>query len=103
MANRLDLQHSLEEVLGNKNVYYNPPESVKMKYPAIKYSLKNIKNVYADGAIYNQNAEYELILIDKDPDSKYVNEIYKKHTRSTFSRSYTADGLHHWVFNLYNN
>ena len=34
---RNDLQKLLVEVLGSKNVYFQPPESVKMKYPAIVY------------------------------------------------------------------
>ena len=32
MASRLKLQTMLEEILGSRNVYFNPPESVKMKY-----------------------------------------------------------------------
>ena len=38
MANRLDLQALLEDLLGSRNVYYQPPESVKMNYPAIVYA-----------------------------------------------------------------
>ena len=45
MASRLDLQTFLEELLESKNVYFQPPESVKMKYPAIVYALDDIENV----------------------------------------------------------
>ena len=48
MASRLDLQTFLEELLKSKNVYFQPPESVKMKYPAIVYALDDIENVHAD-------------------------------------------------------
>ena len=47
MASRLDLQTFLEEILESRNVYFQPPESVKMKYPAIVYALDDIENVYA--------------------------------------------------------
>ena len=41
MANRLDLQALLEDLLGSRNVYYQPPESDKMNYPAIVYALED--------------------------------------------------------------
>ena len=39
MGTRLELQNKLEELLGSRHVYFQPPESVKMEYPAIKYSM----------------------------------------------------------------
>ena len=42
MGSRLELQSKLEELLGSRNVYYQPPESLKMKYPAIRYSKEDI-------------------------------------------------------------
>lgn len=38
MGTRLELQSKLVELLGSKHVYYQPPESVKIEYPAIVYS-----------------------------------------------------------------
>ena len=34
MASRLELQSKFEELLGSRNVYYQPPESIKMSYTA---------------------------------------------------------------------
>ena len=68
MASRLNLQTELETILGSRNVYYQPPESVKMKYPAIVYSRKNIDNIFADDTVYTQNHAYELTVIDPNPD-----------------------------------
>ena len=39
MASRLELQDTLETILESRNVYFNPPESIKMNYPAIIYKL----------------------------------------------------------------
>ena len=72
MASRLNLQTELETILGSRNVYYQPPESVKMKYPAIVYSRKNIDNIFADDTVYTQNHAYELTVIDPNPDSEIV-------------------------------
>ena len=44
MMSRERLSAILHEVLGSDNVYYQPPESVKMKYPAIVYTRDSIDN-----------------------------------------------------------
>lgn len=100
MASRPNLQIELEELLGSKNVYYQPPASVQMKYPAIVYSRKDIENTFADNLVYNQSHSYEVIVIDQDPDSMFVEKISKLPT-CRFDRHYTADNLNHDVFTLY--
>ena len=53
MPSRLELQTLLEEILGSRNVYFQPPESVKMNYPAIVYSLDDIENSFANDGVYS--------------------------------------------------
>lgn len=65
MGTRLELQSKLEELLGCKNVYYQPPENLKMEYPAIRYSRSNINTRYADDVKYSSINCYEIIVIDK--------------------------------------
>ena len=48
MRTRLELQSKLEELLGSRHVYYQAPESVKMEYPAIRYSRSDIDVDHAD-------------------------------------------------------
>lgn len=100
MASRLNLQTELETILGSRNVYYQPPESVKMKYPAIVYSRKNIDNIFADDTVYTQNHAYELTVIDPNPDSEIVMKVSRL-PACTFDRHYIADNLNHDVFRLY--
>lgn len=100
MASRLELQTELEEILGSRNVYFQPPESVKMKYPAIRYSLSSIENRYADNRAYKQIKAYELILIDPDPDSEYADKLSQL-PYCRFDRFYPADNLNHYVFTIY--
>ena len=47
MGTRIELQSKLEELLGSRQVYYQPPETVKMEYPAIVYSKSNIRTARA--------------------------------------------------------
>jgi len=97
MASRLDLQTLLESTLGSENVYYQAPSNVSMKYPAIRYSRKNIDNKFADDAVYMQMLEYELTVIDEDPDSVVVMKVSKL-PMCKFDRHYVSNNLNHDVF-----
>lgn len=100
MSNRLDLHEILCDIIESRNVYFQPPMSIKMNYPAIVYSLSEIKNKHADNMVYNQKRAYQITVVDKNPDSMISDKIsmlpYCK-----FSRSYTADNLNHFVYILY--
>lgn len=100
MASRLSLQTQLEELLGNHNVYFQPPESVKMKYPAIVYTLEKIENTHADGGVYLFHKRYSVTIIDKNPDSKFVDMVAGLPT-CQFNRHYNSENLNHWNFSLY--
>lgn len=100
MASRLYLQTQLESILGNRNVYFQPPESVKMNYPAIVYALEDVDNVHADDGVYLSHKRYSITLIDKNPDSQFVDSVAKLPT-CKFNRYYPSDNLNHWNFSLY--
>lgn len=100
MANRLDLQTLLEDLLGSRNVYFQPPESVKMNYPAIVYGLEHIKNTHADDRVYLSHKRYWVNLIDKNPDSSFV-DIIAQLPMCQFDRHFTSENLNNWRFLLY--
>lgn len=100
MASRLDLQTKLESLLESRNVYFQPPESIKMNYPAIVYGLDNIENTFADDEVYLSHKRYVVTLIDKNPDSIFVDKLAKL-SACRFSRHYKSENLNHWTFSLY--
>lgn len=100
MASRLQLHEELCVLLGTRNVYFDPPASVTMRYPAIRYSRKQIDKLYANNSAYKMLTPYELILIDKDPDSGYVDKILQL-PYCSHDRHYVADNLHHDTFTIY--
>ena len=100
MADRLDLQGLLEELLESRNVYYQPPESVKMQYPAIRYSKKNIQSVYANNSKYLMRDCYELIVISRKPDDPVIKKLLALPDGS-YDRQYIADNLYHDTLTIY--
>lgn len=100
MASRLQLQALLEELLGSRNVYFQPSASVFIQYPAIVYSLYDIQNTHANNGVYTQEFAYQLTVIDENPDSEIVKKVSRL-PKCSFDRHFTSDNLNHDVFTLY--
>lgn len=100
MPSRLELQMLLEELLESRNVYFQPPNSVKMKYPAIVYGLEDIENSFANDRVYLSKRKYSITVIDEDPDSEIVGKVSQLPT-CRFSRHFESDNLNHDVFTLH--
>lgn len=97
---RLDFQTFLETLKGDRNVYFQPPPSVKMNYPAIVYNLADIENNHADNLSYIQNTSYTLTYITKDPDDVMIKTLLKL-PMCIFDRFYTADNLNHYIYTIF--
>lgn len=97
---RLQLHEILCGILGTRNAYFQPPESVKMNYPAIVYALDNIENTYADDGVYLSSRRYAVTVIDKDPDSLLIGKVAALPT-CRYNRHYEKDNLNHDVFTLF--
>lgn len=100
MRTRLDFHEMLETVTECSNVYYQPPKSLMMRYPAIVYYLDDIDNIHANDKVYLQLKPYMVTVIDKNPESEIV-DVLSKLNYSAFDRTYVADNLHHTVFTIY--
>lgn len=100
MGSRLDLQSMLETILDSSNVYFQPPESLKLVYPCIVYKLGDIDTTFAGNKPYSHGIKYSLTIIDKNPDSLIIDK-FKYLPLCSFDRHYVADNLNHYNFNLY--
>lgn len=83
-----------------ENIYFQSPENIQIEYPAIVYSRYNIKNRSANNDVYLQGTYYQIVVLDKDPDSEIVNKISHFPTVK-HSRHFTTSGLNHDVFIIY--
>ena len=97
---RLELHKKLVDVLGANHVYFDPPKTVKMSYPAIRYSLSNDPANFANNRRYVGHEQYRVDLIVLDPDTVLRDKMYQI-PMCSLSTTYVADGLHHFIFTIY--
>lgn len=101
MDRRLTLHEKLIEILGNSNVYFQPPETLKMKYPCIRYNKTRPDVKYADDIRYLKTTHYELTVICQDPDSDIPDLIADAFPLCSIDRYYTSNNLTHCALDLY--
>jgi len=100
MDRRLSLHQILVNILGSNNVYFQPPETIKLQYPCIIYSRNDIDQKYADNKSYISRVRYSITLITRTPDSGLVKAILEL-PYCSYDRYYAADSLSHDTFVLY--
>lgn len=103
MVRRLILQNLLEELLGSKNVYFQPPSLEVLSsrgFPAIQYSIDDLYVNHADNLNYHNKERYQLFLIDRQPNPTMFEKIANLKMCS-FERSYNQSNLRYDVFTIY--
>lgn len=100
MRKREDLQTLLEELLGSRNVYFQPPTNVQLVYPCIIYNRDHSLTQFASNRPYRRTKRYQVTYIGRDPDSPVPDRIGEL-PMCTFTRHFTSDNLNHDVFDLY--
>lgn len=103
MDRRLLLHEELVEILGSRNVYFQPPESIKLKYPCVIYDRYSGAHRYADNKTYAYTQAYEVTYIDLDPDSNttFRENLLEKLKMVRYNRSFKNDNLNHDVYVVY--
>lgn len=106
MASRLSLQSELQALIGvrtdgKQNVYFQPPESVKLNYPCIVYKKRPASILRADNKPYKYMQGYDVTTITFDPDSDLSKRVicYFEHCRP--DRNFVNDNLYHDALVLY--
>lgn len=81
------------------NVYFQPPTGKKMDFPCIVYKRANIEQKLADNIKYKSDVIYEVIVIDRDPDSEIVNAVSMLPT-TKHTNKYEKDNFNYDVFRM---
>lgn len=100
MPSRDELQTIFEELLGSRNVYYDPPTNLRMNYDAIRYSLSALNIRFANDKRYLNKKRYDAVVIARDPDPEVVDKILEL-PYTSMGKPYTADNLHHYPITIY--
>ena len=99
---RLELHELLVDTLGSRDVYFQPPSNLTMQYPCIVYAHDNAKTEFAGNHPYSRAKRYQVTIIDRNADSGMsISDDVAQLPLSNLNRIFTADNLHHYVFNLY--
>lgn len=102
MAQRLDLQGCLEDLMGaGVMVRFQPPPNVKLTYPCCLYERSNGKTTFAGNMPYTFTNKYTVTIIDRNPDSIYVEKMAMTFPMCVMDRAYAADGLNHFVYTIF--
>lgn len=105
MGSRLSLHEKLCSFMENcgfaPNVYFQPPESVRLIYPCIVYERAFGSTSYADNMPYTYDQSYTVTIIDKNPDSVLVPRIAMRFPTIKYNRHFVYENLNHDVYSLF--
>lgn len=95
---RQELQNLLVGI--TPNVYFQPPENLKLQYPCIIYQRDYAQTDFANNGPYKNTKRYQVTVIDQNPDSEIPGKVGLL-PMCTYQRFFVADNLNHDVFNLF--
>ena len=95
-----DLHKILVDLMGADHVYFQPPESVKMVYPCIRFSEEGYDIKKANDKTYIKNTRYQIVVITKTPNPEVLDKIIDLPFCGP-GPAYKASGLYHYTFTLY--
>jgi len=97
---RDDLDEKLRACFSESpHVYYNPPEKLKMTYPAILYFHTGGRNFHANNIVHAQTHGYKITVVDRDPESPLAKQV-SKIPGVAQGPNYRADNLYHFTFTI---
>lgn len=98
---RVGLNDIFKEILGSGNVYFNPPESLKLNYPCIVYNYDSGDSIFADDSAYQFNRKYSAQYISKKADDIMSDRIATEIPMCTMGRNFIQDNMYHYNYTIY--
>lgn len=100
MDRRDALHEILCGILGSRNCYFQPPETVKISYPCIVYERSSIDYKNAGNKKYKGKVKYDLKLISTQPNNTTIIKLLDLQYCS-YDRHYVSNNLNHDAFTLF--
>lgn len=99
MGSRLELHNELLQFV--PNVYFQPPSDHRMTFPCIVYGKASRRDVYAADDIYKIDRQYQLQVIESDPDSDLVDRVINHFRYASIGTNFVKDNIYHTSIKLY--
>ena len=100
-SRRLKLHEKLCGLLGSRNVYFQPPATVKIEYPCIIYSRGSDDVRHADNQRYLNYDCYKVQIIAKDPTYELFESFTSNWHYARKDIPFTSDNLNHCNYTIY--
>lgn len=95
---RKELSKILHDICDN--VYFQPPESVRLVYPCIIYSLSSENIKHASDSNYIFYNQYSIQLISKTSEPIQMEKL-RSLSLCSMNRVFIADNLYHYNYTIY--
>lgn len=95
-----ELQAILKAIPNVTNAYFQKPGNQVLTTPYIVYERDDSWVARADNFQYLFKKRYSVTVVDRDPDSTIADAV-EALPLTRFDRFFVANGLNHFVFNLY--
>lgn len=99
MDKRIELHYKLLTLLNN--VYFQPPSNVRLAYPCIVYHKRPPEVKMANNSSYNKTQEYQITVIDQNPDSDTAERILGLFPYCTIESYSIIGNLNHTYLKLH--
>lgn len=96
-----DLGYKLMDILGSENVYYQPPESVKLKYPCIIFTMDPTYTAKADNISYIKFNRYHVKHIYKSRKNELKDTLLDSFMMISHDNRMIADSMYNDDFTVY--
>lgn len=99
---RTELQSKLESILGSRNVYYQEPPNVGMKYPCIVYFFEKMEVSKADNRPYKLTGRWMIHHMYKSISNDSIMEtMLNSFLCCAHDRRIKSDGVYNDYYSLY--
>lgn len=96
---RMILGSFLENILGTKNIYFQPPDNIQINYPCIIFERTDVDSKKANNSVFIQQYRYKILVISKNPDELVLNKL-SNIPNCSYEQHYIMNNLHHDVYSL---
>lgn len=94
MKTRDEIQSMLEEILGSKNVYFQPPTNTSIKYPCIVYKFVRFNVTPADNKPYLVTGRWDIHHMYKNPKNDLKEKFVFEVPFCSFDRRIVTEGVY---------